>query len=216
MKRKLITCLLAMTMAAGLAACGSTKTSTTSDNTKQGSTTDDAASDTSDESTDSNMPSEITPETLKDFPASESSYFDFSPSDENGNSEEGKTDHEKYGYNIYYPGPLLDGKDHYTKVIVVPSVISYVFGDVKVNSIGIVKGSDENSSKTAFWYVGAGSDTEAIVVSKDINYIKYLWDGNPPENLKYILLPKKFENTGLEAQYDPNNQLTWIYEDVDK
>jgi len=194
MKRKLITCLLAMTMAAGLAACGSTKTSTTSDNTKQGSTTDDAASDTSDESTDDNdsTPSEITPETLKDFPVSK--YVAYG-------------DDGKGGAAAYYQGNLASERGDIEKVVVVPSEIIIGEYTTKIDSFG----ADYNPFIT-----GIKSEIEAIVIPDSINSFDYLYneaDGFP-KKLKYILLPTKFENTGLEDKWDPDYKLTWIYEDV--
>lgn len=194
MKRKLITCLLAMTMAAGLAACGSTKTSTTSDNTKQGSTTDDAASDTSGESADEsdNSPSEVTPDTLNDFPVSK---YCTTATDSDNNTA------------VYYAQPLDKESE---KLVVVPAEI--IVGDTTITTESAGEGDGESDLP---FCDSTMDETEAIVFPKNISSIHQLWRSNKPKKLKYILLPTKFENTGLEEKYDPDNEIKWIYEDVE-
>ena len=194
MKKKIITVLLAMTMAVGLAACGSTETSSTNENTNQESTTDDTASDTSDESTDDNenSPSEVTPDTLKDFPVSK---YCTTATDSDNNTA------------VYYAQPLNDESE---KVVVVPAEIIVGDNTITPESAGVGDGESDLP-----FCDSAMDETEAIVFPKNISTIHQLWRSNKPKNLKYILLPTKFENTGLEEKYDPDNEIKWIYEDVE-
>lgn len=98
------------------------------------------------------------------------------------------------------------------KVVVVPSVNKGT--GRKVTQIG---GSTQNYSFFRGQQVEDFDNIEAVVIPDSVEYIGYwslMASSMVPRNLKYIVLPTRFENTGFEERYSDFPQITWIYKDV--
>lgn len=215
MRRKLVSVLLTCAMSFSLAACGSSGSSTgndTSDSSDTDSTEADASSDASDDSKDeksSKAPSEVTADNLTDFPITDSSRFVWGYDDTYDDYYD-KFDKETE-CSIYWFSPTVDNKVVDTKVVVVPS--ENKDNGKKVTQIG---GGSQQFTFLEHGEIDDFDSIEAVVIPSSVEYIEDLWiPGITPKNLKYVVLPTKLENTGLEDIYDKDHQITWIYQDVE-